>query len=541
MNIYVNGLWILTKLNELVDSNNNKVVLIDFLSTILSSINNSLGGTINLEPTVDETTNTIIIRDANPLPNTEAVINKLNELKYGISNKYAKFDLYGYNKVNGVGSASFIKDFSFTTEISPSLSTMITIGATANSTVVGENATAFSKFNAGLKDRFKEQIVQSKEELYQERFDVYLKLFQDKNALTNQFKQVFADYVRYLIDLSEQNYKSDAAETYRDTLTNIITYQQQLRQVIANINNKKAEQEGKKPIPAFAPGTGFIPFNLSLTMDGLSGMKIYSKFLIDTQVLPANYPDNAEFLIKNIVHKIENNKWFTTLESIVISKGNTDESVYKKDKNQISDSSPTPQSQRQNTPSTPLAPVAKGSDADLWSLVAICAAESFILLDPQGAADVAQSIYNRLNVGAYGKSIKEIIVAPGQYEPVFRNKNDWAKIKDRNTAIIAYQNSKKVPLADATLAIDASYKAITNPTLKANSRKFVGSRTEFLAYRPKNKEAVGPVERPKILNSKGKLIDTSNVFFWNYTGKAKLYNENRLAALPPPSNLPQLA
>ena len=268
------------------------------------------------------------------------------------------FDLYGYNLVNGAGSASFIKDFSFTTEISPELSTIITIGATANSTVVGENATAFSKFNAGLKDRFKEQIVQSKEERNQERFQQFLELFQNKTALTNQFKGVFKDYVEYLIRLSGGNdgkpkYEPDAAETYRDTLTNIITYQQQLRQVVVDINNKIAAQKGEKTISAFAPGTGFIPFNLSLTMDGLSGMKIYSKFLIDTQVLPANYPDNAEFLIKNIVHKIENNKWFTTLESIVISKGNTDESVYnKKDKNQNS----TATSSQPQTSSTPTSP-----------------------------------------------------------------------------------------------------------------------------------------------------------------------------------------
>jgi hypothetical protein len=41
MNIYVNFFWILTKLDELVDPNSNKVVLIDFLNTILSSINKS--------------------------------------------------------------------------------------------------------------------------------------------------------------------------------------------------------------------------------------------------------------------------------------------------------------------------------------------------------------------------------------------------------------------------------------------------------------------------------------------------------------------
>ena len=52
-------------------------------------------------------------------------------------------------------------------------------------------------------------------------------------------------------------------------------------------------------------------------------MKIYNKFLIDTDALPANYPKTSEFLIKNIVHRIENNKWNTVLESIVISKGGT--------------------------------------------------------------------------------------------------------------------------------------------------------------------------------------------------------------------------
>jgi hypothetical protein len=50
-------------------------------------------------------------------------------------------------------------------------------------------------------------------------------------------------------------------------------------------------------------------------------LDIYNKFLIDTDFLPANYSEYADFIIKNITHRIENNRWFTTLESIVISKG----------------------------------------------------------------------------------------------------------------------------------------------------------------------------------------------------------------------------
>jgi hypothetical protein len=332
MNIYVNMYFILIKMEELKTADSNKVILIDFLNNILSSISNSLGGINKLEATLDETTNTVIIRDANPLPNIEKVIATLNAVagkKYNIPDKYTTFDLYGYNKEGNGAHASFIKDFSFKTEITPELSTMLTVGATANSKVVGENSTALSKFNAGLTDRFKEQIVQSKEDVNSNLQEFYDKL-SESQELYNKFKTLLKDYTNYLIGLSQGKFNPSDAETYKDALTNYLTYYQQYRQAQYQINY--AIKYKKRPPPLFAPNTGFIPFNLSLTMDGLSGMKIYSKFLIDVDFLPSNYPENADFLIKNIHHVIENNKWFTTLESIVISQGGTDPSMFGKNK-----------------------------------------------------------------------------------------------------------------------------------------------------------------------------------------------------------------
>ena len=55
-------------------------------------------------------------------------------------------------------------------------------------------------------------------------------------------------------------------------------------------------------------------------MDGLSGMKVYQSFLIDTDFLPSNYPESLEFLIKGIIHKVENNQWTTRIESMAIPK-----------------------------------------------------------------------------------------------------------------------------------------------------------------------------------------------------------------------------
>ena len=369
MNIYVHMKWILLELDQLKDANTGKVVLIDFLNSILSSINSALGGINNLEATVDETINTVIIRDKNSLPNMDLVISTLNQfyvdqkINKKLSNESTFFDLYGYSTeeytstpvYNKAGHASFIKDFSFTTEITPQLSTMLTVGATANSEVVGENSTAFSRFNAGLTDRFKKNISEPdsspiSQELLKQIFPKYLPinpnqeqindLNEEQKALVGKYKSTYSRYLRYLIELAGDNpkYNSEEAETYKSAVVNFTTYLQQIRQIAL----KKANLKSKLP-PTFLPGTGFIPFNMSLTMDGMSGMKIYNKLNINTKYLPTNYPDIAEFLIKNITHKIENNKWYTTLESIVTIKGQY------KDKN----GNIIPPKEGENTPTNP--------------------------------------------------------------------------------------------------------------------------------------------------------------------------------------------
>ena len=115
-------------------------------------------------------------------------------------------------------------------------------------------------------------------------------------------------------------------------------------------------------------------------------------------------------------------------------------------------------------------PVPTGGSADFWALAAISSRED---VKPQGSADVAQSIYNRAATGAYGggRSIKNLIIASGQYEPTFKNRRDWAAIKDRETAIKA---------AGSATNVDSSARAILNPTLQKKAAEFVGGRTDFM-------------------------------------------------------------
>ena len=55
-------------------------------------------------------------------------------------------------------------------------------------------------------------------------------------------------------------------------------------------------------------------------MDGISGIKIYQKYSVDTDFLPSNYPTSLEFLVSGIENSINGNKWTTKIESIAIPK-----------------------------------------------------------------------------------------------------------------------------------------------------------------------------------------------------------------------------
>jgi hypothetical protein len=55
-------------------------------------------------------------------------------------------------------------------------------------------------------------------------------------------------------------------------------------------------------------------------MDGLSGMKIYQKYTIDSRFLPSNYPESMDFIIIGVSNTIQNNVWVTNIESYAIPK-----------------------------------------------------------------------------------------------------------------------------------------------------------------------------------------------------------------------------
>ena len=85
------------------------------------------------------------------------------------------------------------------------------------------------------------------------------------------------------------------------------------KKYLSNINKKEAI--ALKPIIS---GTGFIPLELSITMDGLSGVKIYNRLKINTKFLPSSYPKVLKFIVKGVNHKVSNNVWDTNISTISV-------------------------------------------------------------------------------------------------------------------------------------------------------------------------------------------------------------------------------
>tara|TARA_B110000971_G_scaffold200432_1_gene218462 strand:- start:880 stop:4704 length:3825 start_codon:yes stop_codon:yes gene_type:complete len=87
---------------------------------------------------------------------------------------------------------------------------------------------------------------------------------------------------------------------------------------VDNIDNTLYEKYGD-------PSTkiGFIPLDLSLESDGISGIKIYNRLNIKQTLLPKQYPKSVEFLIKNVNHTISDNDWSTELKTLSTPKTNS--------------------------------------------------------------------------------------------------------------------------------------------------------------------------------------------------------------------------
>ena len=290
MNAYLNFEFILTTLDSLID-NEGRVVLVDFLERLLTGICDATGNVNKLSVAIDEESNIVKIIDEVKLPGRDEF---LAANFPDVSIKLAKFTMYGFRNDGTNNRASFITDFKLDTGFSKDTAAMIAIGAQANGQVVGEDATAFSAWSRGLIDRIEPSKIGT--------------VSPETGSYDATFKQDILQYDKFIGTLASVDNSLPAW-----TAADISAYNSFQK---TYLNWKIGENARSKNVASNT--IGFLPINLSLTMEGLSGMKVYQKFAVDSAFLPANYPTSLEFITKAVNHSIQNSRWTTTIESLVV-------------------------------------------------------------------------------------------------------------------------------------------------------------------------------------------------------------------------------
>jgi hypothetical protein len=306
MNVYFNINYIISSLKLLVDTNGN-VMLIDFLKKLSYGFCTATGNYNSIEPTVNEENNTIVFIDDVPLPSIlrNKIIKKANPLT---SSTEAYFILYGFNQTNNGALAGIVRDINLTTTITPQLASMITIGAQANGYITGQDSTALSTINRGLIDRVKQEIV---DPITNTSPTASVKSLEEQYADTIKVFNKFLNTIGS-VNGSNPGWDQNAINEFINTNRYLIAYEQYTQTRDAQLKNPSGSLS--------SPTIGFLPFGLTLTIDGISGMKVYQKFVIDSNFLPSNYPESLEFIIKGVTHEIKNNQWITSIESFAIPK-----------------------------------------------------------------------------------------------------------------------------------------------------------------------------------------------------------------------------
>ena len=313
MNIYFEQQYLLSTIKGLRNEKTGTISLYDFVDELCQTANNCLGGVNKLSIRLEDD-RVMKIYDQTPIYGTQNVQSSL-------------INLYGINPTGSLGNqGSFVTDFNIKTELTNDFATQVTIGAQAQSNNVGSDTTGLSAWNSGFKDRFYPEKIDSLRKdngttvpTTQKRIDkIKTQLsklwlgYSDGNV--RSIKNKSGGFIRkdfyWFEDFDTKRY-STFVKLQKDWLQEIIKLQNE------NFNSDQVKNDEQ------TLGTnqiGMLPINISVTLEGISGIRIYDKLEVDTRFLPDYYPQTLIWIIKGVSHEIQNNKWYTKLETIAVPK-----------------------------------------------------------------------------------------------------------------------------------------------------------------------------------------------------------------------------
>ncbi len=284
MGVMINMDYIISQVEN--TKTDGSVPLGPLLQNILNGVAKVTGNINNFSVSYNEETNAVEIRDNTSIPGVTPEKKEVGKIHlYGIT-KDRKNSVPGEDPIAGLGS--FVENLSFTSKIFPKLQNAVAIAAQNPDVTAGEQVSSFQRLNKGLQDRVSKGAKPFNKTNEKTPFDFYKT---EIHKVAKHFAQCYNSHFLH---------PEDVCADYETSLGDILSYDLQYRASLGEIAS---------PF--------FIPVELSLTLNGISGFKLYEKFDIGPDyLLPPSYPNNVNFIIQGVTHDVRDNKWTTTLNTL---------------------------------------------------------------------------------------------------------------------------------------------------------------------------------------------------------------------------------
>lgn len=272
LNIYLNIDFILNCANRTISTDSMTADSVyDFLTLILRGVQKNLGGINDFDLHFEEEESTHYLVDRTITPSEDDV-------------KGSFIDIVGLNTT--------LENLTFASKLSNNITTIMAIAAQAGKSDVGKDMLAMQTWQVGLQDR------------HNTKKNIGTKTTEPKaTAPVDDVGnlQKFIDNINTKDNPVVLNYNYDDIQGQFPAFNLVMVKLLEEKSIAKNTN------------PA-----GLIPFELSFTMKGISGMKIGQAFTIEDSILPKRYRKSVGFLITGVSHSIQNNRWVTDIKTQMI-------------------------------------------------------------------------------------------------------------------------------------------------------------------------------------------------------------------------------
>lgn len=287
----------------------NKKSAFDLVKEIITHLDGCLGGINSFDITYNEDTLKYHIVDRRTIPYTD---------------KITSIDVFGVGDESQNGeTGALVEDLNLTSKLSNKITTMIAVSAQASSIDAGgKDMQALQQWNTGLTDRHRKNNIYTikecptSEETKKDEIVLY--------GLTEKEIEKYNEFISKVNAQGTRIQSSAATIPQGRLLTGIINTFFPIKiddeEIIdfltlhskvmrARLNELLVEGDSKQ-VP------GLIPFELSFTFKGISGIKIGQAFLLRNEaILPERYRGIVGFIVTGVEHSIKSGRWVTNIKS----------------------------------------------------------------------------------------------------------------------------------------------------------------------------------------------------------------------------------